>query len=186
MLEIAKEKLKIEIQNKSIILLEHDFSNNSIIQKYDICLITWYTFNYISKNAVKFLKNISKNLNNDSMIVMDLFYPNTLKKPEINNKWVEKEIYLENKKYLIKDKRNIKNNVEERIQIFEIGGRSTKISTNRFYYSKADIKNILIKAGYSEIKFIENYDVSTIHTLGKNENTENDYICIAKNALSIA
>ena len=182
MLEIANKKLKTSILDKSIILLEHDFSFNSMKQKYDICLITWYTFNYIFDNAVIFLRNVLDSLHKGAPIVLDMFYPQALKHPEINNKWVEKEIYLENKKYLVKDKRTFANNIEQRIQIFEVEKENVEIITHRLYYSKADMQNKLLEAGFSEISFIENYDLSTLHTLGMNEKTDDNYICIAKNA----
>ena len=180
MLEIAKEKLKQEILDKNIIIMEHDFSNGSIEKIYDICLVTWFTFNYIFENADNFLKNIYDCLKEGSLIILDMFYPQTLKHPENNNKWIHKEIKFEDRKYLLKDKRSIINNVEQRIQIFETDDHSEEIMTNRIYYSKTDIQTKLLNAEFNEISFIENYDISTQHILTKNERTENDYICIGK------
>ena len=181
MLEIAKDKLKYLTGNNSIKIFEHDFSIDYIKHKYDICLVTWFTFNYISKNSVTFLKNIRKSLHKGSLIVLDMFYPQTLKQPKNNNIWIEKEIKINNKNYLLKDKRNVINNIEERIQIFETEGNIQEIITERFYYSKQDIQKKLQEAGYSEIKIIDEYDIVSMHVLELNEKTENSYICIAKN-----
>ena len=104
-----------------------------------------------------------------------------MKHPEIDNIWEEREIEFGENKYILKDKRHVEKNTEERIQIFENKKHRQEIITNRFYYSKAEIQKKLLEAGFSEIKYINNYDYSTQHSLQENEKTDSDYICFAIN-----
>jgi SAM-dependent methyltransferase len=185
MLSLAREKLKNEIENRQIELFEYDFLNDPIECKYDLALITWYTFNYILNKPILFLKNVSLSLKKDSLIILDMFYPEPYKHPEINNKWITKEIATENLKYTIQDKRTVKNKIEKRIQIIKQDEETYSITTNRMFYSKIEIQEILFESGYSDIFFIENYDITTIHKLNKKEKTNFEYICIGKNAPSV-
>ncbi|MBN2546778.1 MAG: hypothetical protein JXB50_13340, partial [Spirochaetes bacterium] len=156
------------------------FYKNQLNEKFDIILITWFTFNYIIETPETFLINVAKTLRPDAYIIFDLFYPKSLKRPEINDVWTEKKIKYKRKKILLKDKRKIDNEMEERLQIYEINGKQFKINTKRRYYSKKDIFEILKNIGLNNIQFIDNYDISTMHYLAKGEKTENNFICCCK------
>ena len=73
MLEIAQEKLKEHVQNGKLILANHDFNNNTLNTKFDVVIISFYTFNYILDNPKKFLSNILKSIKHNGILLIDLF-----------------------------------------------------------------------------------------------------------------
>jgi len=58
--------------------------------------VTFYTFNYILDNSESFLKNIYHSKKDNSLIILDLFYPKTLKEQIIENKWANKRFKSNN------------------------------------------------------------------------------------------
>ncbi len=119
-LKIAQRKLEKAINKGLVKLLEHDFIGGPLDSKHDIAIISWYTFNYVIKKPANFLANIAKILENNAFIILDLFYPETLKHPELNGKWTTKKIMLKGIEYHILDKRRIHDRIEERIQKFDV------------------------------------------------------------------
>lgn len=180
MLEIAENKLKKYVDSSNLKLMYHDFSISSLNEKFDAILITWYTFNYILKDPELFLKNVLMSLNENAFIAIDLFYPKTLKNSLLNDVWIEKEIDFNGSKIIIKDKRKVENNIEERIQIYKTDTLEEKIITSRRYFSKKEIHDMLKRIGINEIYFINGYDIKTKHILSENEKVDEDYMCLVE------
>jgi SAM-dependent methyltransferase len=181
MLEIAGNKLKEYIDKGNLKLIQYDFSLSPINEKFDAILITWYTFNYIINTPELFIKNLLFSLNDNGFIVIDLFYPKTMKNTKLNDVWTEKEIDYNGNKIIINDKRKVENNIEERIQIYKTDDLEETVITKRRYFSKREMHDMLTKLGIDEIYFIDGYDVNTKCILSENEVTDEDYVCFFKN-----
>jgi SAM-dependent methyltransferase len=158
MLELAKHKLVPYIESHNLLLLNHDFSKEKLNSRFDRAFITFYTFNYIINNPVSFLKNVYQSLNNNSVLVMDLFFPQSLANKADENKWAEHEFCFNNRKVHLKGKRWMENQVEHRIQIYKENGKEITIETERKYYKPSEIKQILQEAGFSNVQFSLSFD----------------------------
>jgi len=167
MLDVAKDKLHSFYQHGMFRLKHHNFMDQPLPEKYDKALVTFYTFNYILKNPKTFLENIFLSMSEDSMLIMDLFYPKTLADSTLDNVWTTREFRYQGRVFQLKDKRTFSNDIEERIQIYQENGEETRIESIRKYYSPSTLKRLLEIVGFRNIMFSENYDVlnfkETIH-----------------------
>jgi SAM-dependent methyltransferase len=161
MLEKASAKLAEWKHSENLTLLNHNFEVGPLDTTFDRALVTFYTFNYILEKPVQFLKNIYESLSGSGILLMDLFYPNALCNPSIDDKWLNKEFSVEGVKVIIKDNRKMIGNMEQRQQIFIIGERITKIDTQRKYYQPQEVKLLLKEAGFSAIQFAYDYDYNS-------------------------
>ncbi len=95
MLEKARQKLSIYIENKSLRLINQNFTYLPLPQRnYNKVLITFYTFNYILKKPVDFLTHTYDSLTTNAEIYIDLLYPRALKNKSIDNRWTEKNLVI--------------------------------------------------------------------------------------------
>ena len=174
MIEKSRKKLSAYLKTGNLRILKHDFCVNTISEKFTLCLITFYTFNYILDNPLQFLKNIYNILHIKGEIIIDCFYPHTLNQPTINNKWIEKEFMADGKLIRIKDRRNYSDNIELRTQVFKENEKTVTIDTQRRYYSPDELKELLILAGFKNIQFSAIYDhLSFSDTIKENAITRN-------------
>jgi SAM-dependent methyltransferase len=184
MLDKAEIKLKKWIRAGKLTLINHDFTLNCLKNRFDKALLTFYTFNYIIEEPVEFLRNIYDSLSNQGLILLDLFYPNSLFDKTIDNKWIEKKIISEGQEIKIMDNRRLIKKIEHRQQIFFIRDQEIKVDTDRKYYSPIELKEHLKTAGFTDILFSLDYDLAGF----KNEIDENklyqNYIVIGKKTAS--
>lgn len=153
MLDVAKEKLNTWIRSNKLVLLNHDFSNGSLAGQFDKALVTFYTFNYIIHDPVTFLKNVYNSLAENAIIVLDLFYPQSIVKKNLENKWTEQSFEISNRKINLEDKRWMEDNIERRIQIYRENSKEIQIDTERKYYRPIEMKEILEQSGFKNIIF---------------------------------
>jgi SAM-dependent methyltransferase len=180
MLDKAAKKLKKWIDSGKLYLINHDFAYGTLQQKYDKALLTFYTFNYILDNPVVFLKNIYHSLSENGLLLMDLFFPNSLFDPSIERKWIEKEFTHEGTIIQIKDNRYMTNDIEYRQQIFQISGSEIKIDTQRKYYRYGELRSILQEAGFKNIEFSPGYNLLGFSGKLDESKLKSNYIVKAK------
>lgn len=161
MLELAREKLNIYIQQEKVKLAIYDLSEKSMPYNYDKVLVTFYTFNYIHRQPEIFLKNMYDSMIKNGTVVIDLFYPKSLLNNKINDIWTESSVSFNNRNILIKDKRIFNQNIEYRSQIYIEGGKELQINTERRYFSPKEIEKLLKLAGFNNINFSTRFDKKT-------------------------
>jgi SAM-dependent methyltransferase len=157
MLEIAASKLSFYLNEKKLTLSILDLSTKRMKESYDTVLITFYTFNYILKKPEAFLHNLYNSVSDKGKVVFDLFYPKSFSDESISGKWFETIINAENRTILLKDKREIKSNIEIRNQIYIEEGNKIKIDTERRYFPPDEMKNLLLQAGFKNVFFSLKY-----------------------------
>ena len=150
MLDVARQKLHVFVENGQLRLLNHDFQHAPLENRYDKILVTFYTFNYILEQPETFLRHLAASLVPGGLLVMDLFYPHTLAHPEDENVWREKAWHFQQRVIHLKDKRTVRDNIEERIQIYIEGDEEIDITTHRKYYAPDDITQLLKSAGFHD------------------------------------
>jgi ubiquinone/menaquinone biosynthesis C-methylase UbiE len=160
MLDVAREKLLTYYQQGSLRLHLHDFREQPLSEKYELVLVTFYTFNYILEHPETFLQHLRRSMTEDARLIMDLFYPKTLTHQELDNVWATHEFERHGHAIILQDRRTLVDNIEERTQIYKEHGEEIEIATNRKYYSPEEIGRILRIAGFREIQFVQGYSAS--------------------------
>ena len=176
MLDKASKKYYNQINSGKLTLINHDFIKDRLNDKFDMILVTFYTFNYILNRPIDFLRNVHNSLNDNGLLLMDLFYPSSLFDNSINGKWIDKEYNIDGQSIKIRDCRTIDNNIEQRQQVFTINGAETKIDTRRKYFSPLVLKKLLKSAGYHDIEFSYDYDYSGFKEMIEEKRLKNNYI----------
>lgn len=182
MLDKASEKLNKWNNSNKLQLINHNFTTDRLSEKekFDKALLTFYTFNYILDNPKDFLKNIYTSLVDNGLLLMDLFYPNSLFDPSIDNKWVDKEFMVNGNKIQIKDNRRVIDNIEHRQQVFHIGDSEIKIDTSRKYYCPDELKDYLEIAGFTDIQFSLDYNLTGFNSVIDETRLKSNYIVKAR------
>jgi SAM-dependent methyltransferase len=160
MLDVAREKLLTFHQRGLLQLHQHDFREQPFAEKYELVLVTFYTFNYILDLPELFLQHICPSMTDDALLIMDLFIPKTLAHPELNNVWTTHEFERNGRAVTLQDRRRLVDNIEERTQIYREHGEEIEIVTNRRYYAPEEIGRILRMTGFREIHFVQEYTAS--------------------------
>ena len=157
MLAIARKKLLNFEESGRLTIHNHDFTNSAFHSQFDKILISFYTFNYIIRKPLQFLKNINKSLNANGLLILDLFYPRSLLNQTTENEWEVKTIHHATRSITLKDKRSLKSEIEYRTQIFIEGSSEIQIDTERRYYNPVQMKELLFRAGFQDICFAIGY-----------------------------
>lgn len=180
MLDKASKKYHNQIKNGKLTLINHDFATDKLNDRFDNILMTFYTFNYILDRPIDCLKNVYNSLNYNGLLLMDLFYPNTLFDRSINGIWINKEYNIDGQLIKIQDCRTINNDIEHRQQVIHINDSETKIDTKRKYYNPSKMIELLNLSGFNDIKISYNYDVNGFNDTIDETKLKNNYIIKAK------
>lgn len=186
MLAVAQEKLAPELADGHVQLRNFNFLNGSLEEKFDRVLVTFYTLNYLldEVGCARFLQNISASMEPGGLILLDLFYPLPLHKPDIDGVWTEKQIPFRGSTLTLRDRRTMRGPIEERIQEYASPEWNQRIVTERRYYSKADMQRILERAGFIDLQFTEGYDINGFHSLETDETDGASFLVKAEKPLS--
>lgn len=181
MLQKAEAKLEPFVSSGHLKLLNHNFAEKPLETKFDVALLTFYTFNYILDKPETFLSNIRQSLNKQAALLIDVFYPMPLKNKAIENVWTERSFEIEGQQVLLKDKRTMNGNVEHRCQVFSInGGEGISIDTFRRYFRTNEMVHLLKNAGFSDVKLAPGYDFANLKVELKESELSDNYIVVAR------
>jgi len=182
MLRVAETKLREYLVRGKLVLKNHDFRHAPLQDQYDRILITFFTFNYLltASEQQQFLLHVHQSLAANGVLIIDLFYPQPLALPDTSNQWQETVLQAEDRQIVLRQKRRMIGNVEERIQIYVDGTRRDEIVTRRCYVSKTQIEALLTRAGFQSLQVTNEYAASEFHPLGRAETTGSNFVCTAK------
>ena len=183
MLKKARTKLKNYIENKKLFLFNHNLSDKPFKELFHVCIISFYTFNYILEKPEIFLNHLYKSLHKDSIIAIDLFYPSIFNNPAIDDVWIDKEFNYHERLIRIRDKRTFKENIENRVQVYHDNGHDTHIETLRRYYPPDEIKHLLLETGFTNIEFSAVFDQNGFQSGIDEEKINRNYIVKARKQL---
>lgn len=180
MLRKAEEKLSFWTKSGKLRLYRHDFANEKLNDNFDRALLTFYTFNYVIDQPAAFLKNVYRSLDDNGLILIDLFYPNSLYDKTIDNVWIERDYSIDGNSIRIRDNRHVVDDIERRQQIFLVNNREIKIDTDRKYYTPGEMKGLLEKAGFKDIMLSPEYDLSGFKSMIDESELKKNYIVKAR------
>ena len=186
MLRVAETKLREYFVRGKLVLKNHDFRHAPLQEEYDRILVTFFTFNYLltASEQQQFLLHVHQSLAANGVLIMDLFYPQPLAFPATSNQWQETILPAEGRQIVLRQKRRMVGNIEERIQIYVDGTQRDEIVTRRCYVSKTQIEALLTQAGFQCFQVTNGYEASAFHPLGQAETTESTFICTARKSAS--
>jgi len=180
MLEKARAKFINQLDDGQLSLINHNFISDKLNDSFDKILLSFYTFNYILDLPIDFLKNVHNSLNDNGMLLMDLFYPKALYDQSINGKWLDKEYNINGYLIKIRDCRTMDKDIEYRQQIFIIDETETKIDTQRKYYSPSSLKEIFKTAGFQDVEFSYDYDYKGFEEMINETKLKSNYVVKVK------
>jgi len=182
MLSIADKKLARYVDSQRLTLINHDFRLSPLTKQFACVLVTFYTFNYLLEDAEQstFLKNIFITMVNSGSVVIDLFYPRPKSRPEIEDQWEQSTYEMQAKSIILKQKRRMIGDTEERIQIYTEGEKSIEIQTLRRFNEKHRMLSLLTGAGFVKVRFTDGYDLSHFHELKEGERTTSSFVVMAE------
>lgn len=181
MLDVAGSTLSEYLENGALRLLNHDFRELSLPEKYDCAFVTFYTFNYLltESDQHSFLLNVRKTLAPNGILVMDLFYPQPLAQPDTADCWNESVLKGDGYPVVLKQKRRMIGQIEERTQVYTEGFHREEIVTERCYISKQEAESLLKSAGFMDIRMADGYNEAGLQPLTTGETTDSAFICVA-------
>jgi SAM-dependent methyltransferase len=178
MLQIAAQKLANEITNSIVKLMNFNFENGSLPDSFDRVLITFYTINYLLGEIEMnhFLSNIYQSMDKGGIILLDLFYPRPLSKPESAGKIFESSFRVDGVLVPCEDCRKMDGDCEIREQKYDFEGQIIEITTRRRFYSKQQISGLLEAAGFVNIEVTDGYNLVKFHQIQEQESTNTNFI----------
>jgi SAM-dependent methyltransferase len=181
MLAFAGEKLADYLECGQLVLINHDFRALSLAESFDHVFVSFYTFNYLltEDEQARFLCNVRKCLAPHGTLLLDLFYPHPLARPESADQWTESFTTGGGGTLVLRQKRRMSGAVEERVQIYEKGDIRDEIVTNRRYVTKQEADALLTSAGFAEVRVANGYGLDDLHPVGATESTGSSFICAA-------
>ena len=182
MLSIAAQKLSEHLMGGTLTLLDHDFRFSPLNQQFDRVLVTFYTFNYLleDKEQSDFLRNVSASMASKALIMLDLFYPASKSKPEIDGQWQESTYETKKGRAILRQRRIMLGDVEERIQVYIEGESREEILTHRKHIPKENLAALLTEAGFANVRVAHGYSTPDLHRLERGEATTSSFLMIAE------
>lgn len=178
MLALARDKLSGYIEQGRLRLLNHNLTDNPLPEKFDRVLVSFYTFNYIlnREEALSFLVNTYKSMQTGGILVMDLFCPTAIINPGQDGQWNQRQITIGNETILLRDRRTLQDGIETREQIYKGLDHKEEIATNRRFYDKREITELLRQAGFIDIVVTNGYALEGFHHLEPDEATVSSFV----------
>jgi hypothetical protein len=117
---VAHEKLASLLSRRKLELYCGSLGDVALDVPFDRVLVTWFTFNYLIEDRERreFLSRALSILASGGLVAMDLFFPLSLPRPETENKWSDASFELDGRTLLLRQKRRMVADIEERIQIY--------------------------------------------------------------------
>lgn len=162
MLEIARRELQQYTSEGRLELLNHDLCIKSLERQFEQVIISFYTFNYIIEEPLLFLRHLRDSMPSGGKMLIDLFIPKTLFRPELNGRQTVHTICRGNRTVELFDTRCAKDGIEDRKQVFREAGQEITINTRRRFFRPEEMTELLIQAGFENILFSPDYDLRSL------------------------
>ena len=182
MLEVARRR--IEPWSDRVRLADFDFRNSALFEKFDVVFATLYAFNALIDVAEQrlFLRHISRCMKAPGVFALDCFCPLPMLKPETNGQWREIERTVKGRALKVRDKREMLTPLlERRTQVFSIdGGMAAEHVSHRRYVPPQQLEQLLAEAGFENIRYVQEYDLSTAKPYGEGDRTTGPFQLVAE------
>lgn len=184
MLRVAAAKFRKAIASGELILKSHDLRRGSLQRRFDLVVVTFFAFNYLIKTSEqrRVLRSIRDSLSTTGIVCFDLFCPYLLERRELDGKWI-RESTLADSELVVWSRRHMKDLVEQRTLVFDSGERLDVVKTSRRFVSKAQMTQLLLAEGFSDVRISDEYDLESCRALHMSpQTTSAGFICLASRA----
>ena len=164
MLDIAKLRFADQLATEKLHLDIHNLLDAPMAAHFDLALVTFFTFNYVLDDPQIFLSNLHNSMDDQGILIMDLFCPKPFRLPETDGQWYEMSFSTDGRTIQCRDRRTMSKEREIRTQIYLDDGDETEIITQRRYYAPQEIAALLFDSGWSEIQFSKSYSIDEFTT----------------------
>ena len=164
MLDIAKLRFADQLATEKLHLYIHNFLDAPMATHFDTALVTFFTFNYVLDDPQIFLSNLHDSMDDQGILIMDLFCPKPFRLPETDGQWSEMSFSTDGRTIKCRDRRTMNKEREIRTQIYLDGGDETEIITQRRYYAPQEIAALLFDSGWSDVQFSKSYSIDEFTT----------------------
>ena len=164
MLEIARRRTRPYADRARI--SDHDFRHQSLPGKYESAIVTLHKFNSLIEIEEHrlFLRHLRQSLRSPGIVAIDCFCPLSMVHPAEagESRVIEREV--DGRSVVVRDRREMLTPLlERRTQRFRIdAGPEVESISHRRYVSPPQLASRLEEAGFEEIRWVQDYDVTTI------------------------
>ena len=148
MLQVFESKIPSSARDR-VSLVQHDFCRAPFTSTFDLCILSWFTFNYVlsETDQVAMLRNVRRATTPGGVVVLDLFWPKTLAVGV--DVWEQRDVVVQEEPLLTRhDRRRMSGLVEERTQTYEHDGERFTFESSRRFVSPAEIAALLRTCGF--------------------------------------
>ncbi len=182
MLEIARQRLRADRDQARI--SDHDLRLQPMGERYHVALLTLHSFNVLIdiEEQRLLLRHLQQSIREPGIVAIDAFCPLTMVRPERVGEWREIERTHAGRYVSVRDLREMLTPLlERRTQVFRVeGGPPTEVVTHRRYVPPGQFAALLEEAGFESIRWLENYDTSTLRSVDPAETPTGPFLVIAE------
>lgn len=181
MLELAQARLRPWSERARV----HDFDlrQQALPERFHLALVTLYAFNNLIdvEEQRLFLRHLHRSLRSPAVATFDLCYPLSFVRPEECGQWRLLEREVGGRSLVMRDRREMLTPLlERRTQVFSIdGGPENEYMTHRRYVPPGLATGLLEEAGFDQVRWIRDYDMSTLEPLGPDSQPRGPFMLIA-------
>lgn len=163
MLELAVREVHPYSERVSVV--DHDLRSGPLAERFGLAVVTLFSFNDLIdvEEQRLFLRHLLRSLSAAGVVLLDLFCPLSLVRPEEADRWRDIERTSEGLEILVRDRRDMLTPLlERRTQSFKVeGGLAGEYTAHRRYVPPTQARDLLREAGFERVQWIQGYDPST-------------------------
>ena len=163
MLEVGVEQVRPF--SERVRLGDHDMRHQPTAERFPVVLVTLFTFNDLIdvEEQRLFLRHVKASSASPGVVILDLFCPLFLARPDDVGEWREIERTAGDVQLKVRDRREMLTPLlERRTQVFEVsGGPSGEFTSHRRYVSPLQARGLLTEAGFENVRWVRDYDLAT-------------------------
>ncbi len=170
-LDVSRPMLEVAQRNMGpwrarVRLSDFDLRMQALQERYHVALIPLFNFNQLIEIEEQrlHLRHLQRSMKSPGIVAVDFFCPISMVRPELAGQWREISREWCGHSIQVRDKREMLTPLlERRIQVFSIDGESpAEFVTHRRYIPPQFAASIFEEAGFEGIRWIQNYDLSTV------------------------
>jgi SAM-dependent methyltransferase len=150
-------------------LQDHDLRRLPLPERFNVVFVTLYHYNYLIdlEEERLFLRHARQSMRDPGIIVLDCFCPLSIVAPDQVGCWRVIERTYRGHHLEVRDRREMLNPLLElRTQVFRLdGGPEQERVTYRRYVAPPQAAELLTEAGFENVRWIQDYDLSTARTV---------------------
>ncbi len=181
MLEIARRKLEPFADRTRI--ADFDLRHNPLYQGFQTVIVSLYTFNELIdvEEQRLFLRHLVRSFQSPGVLAMDLFCPLSMVQPDAVGEWRTIERTSGGHDIRVHDRREMLTPLlERRTQVFSIDGQpEQEMVSHRRYIPPMQVAQLLLEAGFENVRWIREYDPSTAAPIDGKSRPEGPFLILA-------